>query len=605
MIFAKTRVVRERNYQPGEPITISWDVYGYYLYLPATFIYNDLKLKDENKWLESMNEKYHSTPYFYQADPQPNGNRVIIYPMGWAIAFSPAFFCAHAYCKIFGYPADGFSEPYHWAMMITGFIYAFIGIFLLRKILLRFFDDRKTAITLALILFGTNYFFQAGLDGTMPHNFLFTLNCAIILLTIKFYEQHKLKDAVFLGICLGWGIIFRPTEILWCLVPLLWNAYNWRTICEKITFIKSHFSKITAIAISLLAVGFLQMIYWKFTSGNWLSFNRGETLSFTDPYTLLFLFSYKKGWLVYTPMMIFAIIGFYNVYKNKKEIFFPFLLFFMLNIYTLSSWEAWWYGETFSQRPVVEMYGLMALPLGYFVFDVLKAKTAARIFMLSVLSLVLLLNLFQTWQFCNGIIHTERMTKKFYWSVFLKTEVPPDAWRYLEVFRPSWDNEHFTDDVSNYFKKEILNLDFESAMQGDKKQNIIDTIGCESKKGFMLDGSMQFSPGFSEEYQNMTNKSYLWVKASVCFFAANENALKNASLVITMNSKGRAYKYKATALYTDSVKIGQWNKIDVEYMTPYIRHAYDHLEVYVWNNGTGKIFIDDLKAEAYEPKVEY
>lgn len=605
MLFANMRMVKNRNPSPTNPFTIAWDVYGYYLYLPATFIYHDLPLRNENKWLEETNSKYYMTPNFYQAHKQENGNQVIIFPMGWAIAYSPAFFCAHVYAKLSGYPADGFSPPYQWALYFMSLLYMIIGVFLLRKILLHFFNDKLSAITLALIVVGTNYFFQAGIDPTMPHNMLFTLNCAIIWFTIKFYEQLKIKHAVTLGLLLGWAILCRPTEILWALLPLLWGVYNKETIKAKIIFIKTNFKLIFILVLTILITGFIQMIYWKYVTGNWFSYNRGEKLSFTDPYTLQFLFSYKKGWLLYTPMIIFAIIGFYNLYKNKRELFFPFLLFCLLNVYILSCWEAWWYGETFSQRPVVEMYGLMALPLGYFVFDLMRKKFLKRIFVFSVLSLVLLLNLFQIWQFCNGIISTERMTKKYYWSVFLKTSVPPEASQYLEVYRPPWDNEHFTDDVSRYYKKEILNFDFENYNLEDKKQNVIDTFGYESKKCFMLDEKMQFSPSFSEKYYSITGKTYLWVKASVKVFPAVGASLNGPSLVITLNSKGTVYKYNATGINKEGVKAGQWNTIEVEYMTPYVRHAYDHLEIYVWNNSNSQIFIDDLKAEVYEPKVEY
>ena len=43
---------------------ISWDVSGYYHYLPAIFIYKDLK---SQKWLDSINTKYLPSPVFDQS----------------------------------------------------------------------------------------------------------------------------------------------------------------------------------------------------------------------------------------------------------------------------------------------------------------------------------------------------------------------------------------------------------------------------------------------------------------------------------------------------------------------------------------------------------
>ena len=45
--------------QSGTEATISWDVAGYYLYLPAVFIYGDLK---HLSFGEEMLQKYHSAP---------------------------------------------------------------------------------------------------------------------------------------------------------------------------------------------------------------------------------------------------------------------------------------------------------------------------------------------------------------------------------------------------------------------------------------------------------------------------------------------------------------------------------------------------------------
>jgi len=56
--------------------------------------------------------------------------------MGLAVLNARAFFIAHILSTILGYPADGFSIPYQYAFAISGLIYADIGIFMLRRILL-------------------------------------------------------------------------------------------------------------------------------------------------------------------------------------------------------------------------------------------------------------------------------------------------------------------------------------------------------------------------------------------------------------------------------------------------------------------------------------
>lgn len=90
--------------------TISWDVSGYYFYLPAFFIYQDVK---ELSFKDSIMQKYAPTPYFGQAfEHEKSGNYVFKYSMGQAIMYLPGFTVAHAWASLSqAYPADGFSFP--------------------------------------------------------------------------------------------------------------------------------------------------------------------------------------------------------------------------------------------------------------------------------------------------------------------------------------------------------------------------------------------------------------------------------------------------------------------------------------------------------------
>src|ERR1017187_1526723 len=78
--------------QSNSEATISWDVSGYYWYLPSIFIYKDLKhqaFKDSIIW------KYHpSNADFQQAIKAANGNYVMKYSSGMAIMYLPFFAAA-------------------------------------------------------------------------------------------------------------------------------------------------------------------------------------------------------------------------------------------------------------------------------------------------------------------------------------------------------------------------------------------------------------------------------------------------------------------------------------------------------------------------------
>ncbi len=76
--------------QGGSEATLSWDVLGYYMYLPAVFIYGDIK---KCGFKDSILAKYQPTPDFQQAFVHSNGNYVMKYSSGQAVMMAPFFFC--------------------------------------------------------------------------------------------------------------------------------------------------------------------------------------------------------------------------------------------------------------------------------------------------------------------------------------------------------------------------------------------------------------------------------------------------------------------------------------------------------------------------------
>src|SRR5688572_18882309 len=110
----------------GTEATLSWDVSGYYMYLPALFIYHDL---DQVAFGDSIIRKYYPTPDLQQVFHHYNsGNKVMKYSSGQAIAMLPFFLVGHAIAAITDHPSDGFSAPYQYAIGIGMLLYTLIGL---------------------------------------------------------------------------------------------------------------------------------------------------------------------------------------------------------------------------------------------------------------------------------------------------------------------------------------------------------------------------------------------------------------------------------------------------------------------------------------------
>jgi len=580
---------------------ISWDVFGYYLYLPAYFIHHDLGIKDFS-WVQHILVTYKPTNGFYQAYQGPEGDYIMKYPMGLAILYTPFFFIGHFFAIVLGFSRDGFSLPYQVSVAMGGLFYAIIGVWYFRKVLLKFFSDAVSAFVMVLIILGTNYFQLTAYDGSMPHNYLFTLFAIILWLTIRWHENPNWKSSVFLGLFTGLAILVRPTDGVFILIPLLWGIYNKESLKIKWNTLRVHSGKLIVFFICLIMVLFIQMLYWKIHAGTFLyySYENGEKLRFIAPYIIKVLFSYKKGWLIYAPMMIFSVIGFIFLYRKNRMIFYSVFLFFIVNLLIISSWPTWWFGGSLGQRTFMESYPLMALPLGYFLQWLTKTKASVKTPVYALFLIFIILNLFQTWQYMNFIIDPSQMTKKYYWTIFARTHVPDSDRKYLE---PTESNEReFLQNEEKYYKRLIGCFDFEKTGASSDPALSKDYFHSGSSS-FKMNKEVQFSPGLSVPFMKLSsNEEELWIRATgyVYFICKPEEVLAN--LVITCRHKRLDYKYRSLVLENEKLKPNIWNRVTLDYLCPYIPDKNDLLQVYFWYRGDKELFIDDLYIELFKQK---
>lgn len=400
------------------------DVQQYYAYLPGIFIRHDIRLHYLDA--DSSLQKSELTPL-----KLPDRSNLIKMTCGTAICYAPFFFLAHGYSLLFG-EATGYSLTYAWCLVIGALFYAGLSLFVLRNILLRFFSDAVVAATLISISLGTNLFYYTAYEGLMSHVYAFFAFVMVVWFTIRFFELPGKTTAIALGFFCGLATVIRPNDVLIILIPLLLGISSIASLTNRINFFRIHILKILLAVLAFLLPCMLQMWYWKTVTGSWFYYSyRGEPFYFHDPQFLNTLFSYRKGWLLYTPMMVFAVCGFLFLFRVAGKLATPILVFFLINLYLLASWWCWWYGGSFGNRAFVESYALMVFPLAAF-YEVAFRNSVMRVAVFFPVIFFISLNLFQTFQYREGIIHYDSMTKRSYWLVFLKPSLNDSERKQLE-----------------------------------------------------------------------------------------------------------------------------------------------------------------------------
>ena len=155
-----------------------------------------------------------------------------------------------------------------------------------------------------------------------------------------------------------------------------------------------------------------------------------------NPHFIAGLFSYRSGWLVYTPVMFFALAGITILFKRLKEFSWAILIFMALATYIIVSWWCWWYGGFFGMRSFVDYYGNLAIPLALIFTEIAKIKKHSFIIILFIVVLAVAQNIFFTEKYKSSSIHWDSTTKASFWHSFWHIKPQQGYWELLR--RPDY-----------------------------------------------------------------------------------------------------------------------------------------------------------------------
>lgn len=482
-VFLSYRVSYPRENHPGAMKLTQWDGLGYYMYLPSAFIYKDFT---ELKWMDTIDQKYKVTGgQLYQAHIHDNGNYVNKYLGGVAIMQAPLFGIAHVIALNSDYPADGFSPPYQYVLGYGVMIYCLLALLLLRKILLRYYDDKSVAVSILLMFLATNLIQYIPIEGGQSHPYIFPLYVLILYFTIKWHESPKILWASLIGFTIGLATICRPTEAIMLFIPLLWGTQTKEAKKDKWKLVREHRSHVWfTILFGIIGVA-PQLIYWKFTAGTWV-YDVGSSWRFLTPFFRVIV-GWETGWFIYTPITIFFVLGFF--FMKGKPYRRSVITFCLLNIWIIISWADWKYGGTYSTRAMVQSFPIFALPFTGIIERVHQSRWKYLFYGLG--GYLIFVNFFQVKQFNNTIIHYRDMNRLYYSHIYLDSDPTPLDMSLL-------DTDEILKDESDY-QGDVL---FES----NERKTINNDVFVETKltnkktKWIKIEAEIQCNTAFHESY---------------------------------------------------------------------------------------------------------
>ncbi len=577
------------------PHEISWDVLGYYLYLPSTFIHHDPMLTNID-WLTSLNEDHQLTGTFYQISSNQYGEPMYFFFMGMSFFYLPFFLVAHGVSWMIGSAQDGFSIIYQYSLVCGGLIYTLIGLIFLRKILIEFFTDKSSAFVIIVIVLGTNYIHHLTLDNLATVNVLFMLMSILCYNTIQWHKTSKNYNLIAISLSVFLMGLVKPSEIIAGVIPILWNIHSRESLQIKISLIKINWKAILFSIFLGILLFIPQIAYWHAKTGKWIydSYkNPGVGLDLLTPHVFETLFSYRKGWFVYTPVMILALLGFPMIYKQNRSIFLSASIYFLLSFYIISSWSEWWYGAAYSIRPLITTYPILAIGLAYFIQYTIRLGWLFKSLILTFIVVCIGLNQFQWWQFRHYILDPYRTNKAYYWTIFGKTYKEPE-WESLKMVERDFTGAFNFKNREQYLHKVLDNWTFEEEHD--------DRIIRDDSTNYVYEGKPdeEFSKTHEFKFHQLSSKDHVWIVPSVDIRYPKIVSTNYPMLVLSIQYKKGIYAYHAIELKPDSNST-HWKHFTTEFLTPEIRSKQDIFKCYIWNPHHTYYQMDNFKLDQFEP----
>lgn len=559
----------------GGEATLSWDVSGYYMYLPALFIYKELK---QVNFLDSVRAKYQFTPNSQQVFQHSSGNKVMKYPIGQALVMLPAFGIAHAISSNSdAVPADGFSLPYQRAIGIWLFCWALLGLILFRRVLLFYFEDKVVAVALLLLVLATNYLDFSSIDQGMSHSTLFTLYSFLIWLTHHYYQRGKIIYLISASLVCGLMTLIRPTEIISLLIPLGWGVSSWPSFVDRIRQHASQWKRLLIGSVLFIAVVGIQVLYWKWVSGDWIVYSyEDQGFSFLHPHIKDYMFGFRAGWITYCPTMLLAFLGL-PFFLKVKPVNWVVPIFFLLNLYIVSAWDIWWYGG----RAMIQSYPILFFCVAALIQWSMKSSWSKYMLWLVLIGGIYF-NVWWTFQCHAGQVRVFDTNYSYYFATLGK-------WKSTEEDLKLLDNK---DRFRHKIKKQTTLYSFTRFQNLDSVSNKIDSLNYLISEA-IADDTKQISMAWNHD-------DIHWIRVSGQFLSSQKEWEEWKMMQFIALFTHKSQKVKSTFIRIHRfLEPEQPRRIYFDVNVPSL--PIDTLKLIFWNPASQTTTqISDLKVESIE-----
>jgi hypothetical protein len=420
----------------------------------------------------------------------------------------------------------------------------------------------------------------------MTHVYSFALVTGFALTTYKLFHDYHPKWFVKSLLLLILIFLIRPTNLLiLLLVPFIaGNRETLANVFRKVISDKKTMIRALIQALILLAI---PITLWYLQTGKPIVYTYGnEKLNFLHPQMLNILFSFNRGWFLYTPVALVSLFGFAGLYRLNRYRFYWLSGFLLVFIYIASCWWVWYYASKCGQRVFIDIYVVIALLL-LFLFGSMGPGMVKRL-LSAILILLVSLNLLQFYQHAKWIFPPFNITGAIYQDSFFsltrkaKVYIPNES----IAGKTTFSNDMETDRGTTWMNPGTRN----------------DTVFHQGHWSSKSDHKNPYSMGLEKTLSGLftTGNRLVLIKAWV--LSPGEET--EATLVVDYQSEGKSLSYNQFIL-DKYVPADQWTQVEVACYVPRALPENGTAKVYFFNpSPIYKLYIDDLDIDFISLKEE-
>lgn len=571
---------------------IAGDSEGYYAWLPTVLIHHELTFES---WADSVESATGMAylPHYLHREGEALVNK---YTFGSAVLMAPFFMTGHLVALMTGQPADGFSVPYLVVIALSGLFFGFTGLWFVFRIARSYGASANFSWLLCLVLlFATNLYYYVVIQPAMSHVYSFAAIAALVWMVRRDVKDQHDGNLWKMALLLGLVLVIRPFNVVVVLaLPFLFDDPGTLVAALRRAVRPANLWKIV-VAGGLFPL--LLVVVWELQTGYKIFYGyKGEGFVWDSPSVASLLWSYRKGWFVYTPVALTVVVGLlFMFFRRDYYRLATFLIFFSVLVYMLASWWSWWYGDGFGMRPLVDFYPILVVPVVLWLTRFYSERWKGSL--ITMVVLLIGLNLLQVWQLHAGILLPDNMNRSKYWHVFMKTNSVEYAGsvglQSEDLFRGLHRDTLLT--LGNDFEQQryrwspwVRKMVHDSALSGSW------VLQYNNQFLYSLSIAIDSAALFREAQQ-------LLVEGSFWYLEIDTNAVLFSPMVVSIQAEGDLTTfYKAASLKeVPDVTTGMWRKASYRLTVP-APDSGSELKLYLWNKYNRRFYVDDFQSTVFK-----